>query len=205
MKTRLVLAVWLILSAAVVLSAQTGESGKNELTLWGGFSPDSTTAITALGRTPDARFGIVGLRYSRRFNNSDSYNLKYTADIIPAAILNYPDREITPTLRSVRPTRYGFGIAPLGVQMNFRPRKKVQPFIGLSGGLLYFNQRVYNDVGARFNFTADIGGGLEIRLKEKRAVTVGYKYYHISNGGRGTENPGFDNNLIYIGYTFFSK
>ena len=42
-------------------------------------------------------------------------------------------------------------------------------------------------------------------LKEKRAVTVGYKYYHISNGDRGLQNPGFDNNVFYIGYTFFSK
>ena len=89
--------------------------------------------------------------------------------------------------------------------MNFRPRKKLQPFVEGSGGLLYFNKRTPNFIGTRFTFTADVGGGVEFNLNDKRAVTLGYKYYHISNGGRGIENPGFDNNLFYIGYTFFSK
>jgi len=192
-----------------MICAQTEEAGKNELAVWGGFSPDSSIAIPALGRTPDARFGILGLRYARRFNNNDTVNLKYTADIIPAAILNYPDIEILPTsppsVQSVRPTRYAFGAAPLGLQINFGPRKKLQPFAGISGGFLYFAQRVPNIVGTRFNFTADIGAGLEIRLKKKRAITISYKYYHISNANRGIENAGIDNNLFYVGYTFFSN
>jgi len=210
MNAKFILVALLIMTGSVSLLGQTENSGKNELTVWGGFSPDSSTAITALGRTPDARLGIVGFRYSRRFNNNNTFNLKYTADVIPAAILNYPDGEILPTgplsFRRVRPTRYAFGAAPLGLQMNFRPSKKIQPFIGGSGGLLYFNNRVPNYVGTRFNFTADIGGGVEFRLgEEKRAITVGYKYYHISNAGRGIENAGIDNNLFYIGYTFFSN
>ncbi|NOT46176.1 MAG: outer membrane beta-barrel protein, partial [Acidobacteria bacterium] len=148
-------------------------------------------------------------RYSRRFNNSDNFNLKYTADVVPAAFLNYPDVEVVPgpppAARLIRPTRYAFGTAPLGLQINFRPRKKLQPFIGASGGMLYFNQRTPNFVGTRFAFTADVGAGLELRLKDKKSFTVGYKYYHISNGDRGIENPGYDNNLFYIGYTFHSR
>lgn len=189
--------------------AQAEETGKNEFTVWGGFSPDSNTFITAFGRTEDARFGLVAFRYSRRFNNSDAINLKYTADLVPAAFLNYPDAEIIdstpPSFRLVRPTRYAFGAAPLGLQMNFRPRKKMQPFVGASGGMLYFNQRTPNFFGTRFAFTADVGGGIEFKLRDKRALTVGYKYYHISNADRGLANPGFDNNLFYLGYTFFSK
>ena len=206
MKVHNVLVILLIMLAAINVCPQTQDTGKNELSVWGGFSPDSNTSL--IGRTPDARFGIVALRYARRFNNSDSINLKYTADIIPAAFLNYPDIEIVrnpPSFAIVRPTRYAFGAAPLGLQINFRPRKKVQPFISATGGFLYFRQRTPNFAGTRFNFTADLGGGLEIRLKEKRALTIGYKYYHISNAERGVINPGFDNNLIYLGYTFFGK
>ncbi len=191
------------------ICAQNEETGKNEFAVWGGFSPDSNTFIKAFGRTPDARFGIVAFRYSRRFNNSDAINLKYTADVVPAAFLNYPDVEVLntvpPSARSFRPTRYAFGVAPLGLQINFRPRKRMQPFLAGSGGLLYFNKVMPNFVGTRFTFTADVGGGIEFKLREKRSVTVGYKYYHISNGGRGIQNPGFDNNLFYVGYTFFSK
>ena len=192
-----------------VVCAQNEETGKNEFSVWGGFSPDSNTFIKAFGRTPDVRFGIVAFRYSRRFNNSDAINLKYTADVVPAAFLNYQDVEVLstvpPTAQLVRPTRYAFGVAPLGLQVNFRPRKNVQPFVGASGGFLLFNQQTPNFTGTHFTFTADVGAGIEFKLKEKRAVTVGYKYYHISNGNRGIENPGFDNNLFYIGYTFFSK
>lgn len=199
----------LLVAGVLAAVAQDAELGKNEFTVWGGYSPDSNTFITAIGRTRDARFGMVAFRYSRRFNNNDAINLKYTADLVPAAFLNYPDVEIVPgtppSARAVRPTRYAFGAAPLGLQINFRPRKKVQPFLGASGGLLYFNKRTPNFVGAKFAYTADVGAGLEFRLKNKRAVTIGYKYFHISNGDRGIENPGFDNNLFYVGYTFFSK
>ncbi len=208
MKTFILAAFCLVVFVSAIC-AQTEETGKNEFSVWGGFSPDSNTFIKAFGRTPDARFGIVAFRYSRRFNTGDAVNIKYTADVIPAAFLNYPDVEVLstvpPSARLVRPTRYGFGLAPLGLQANFRPRKPVQPFLAISGGFLYFNQRTPNFVGSRFAYTADIGGGIEFKLKEKRSVTLGYKYYHISNGDRGIENPGFDNNLFYIGYTFFSR
>lgn len=208
MKKFIYSAAWLFV-CAVALCAQTDEMEKNEYSVWGGYSPDSNTFIRTFGRTGNARFGIAAVRYARRFTNGNAVNLKYTADLIPAAILHYPDVEILPTdppsARLVRPTRYAFGIAPLGVQANFRPRKKIQPFVAASGGLLYFNQRILNNTGSRFAFTADVGGGVEFRIKEKRAVTLGYKYYHISNGDRGIENPGFDNNLFYIGYTFYSN
>ncbi len=186
---------------AVSISAQA-VTNKNEFSIWGGFSPDSTTAIKAFGRTPDTRFGLAALRYARRFNNGHTVNLKYTADLIPVAVINFPDQSTLPT---VRKTAYAIGITPFGIQANFRPAKKYQPFADLSGGFMYFNKQVPNDLGTKFHFTAALGGGVEVRLNEKRAVTVGYKYYHISNGQRGEINPGFDNNLFYVGYTFFSK
>lgn len=203
----------LILLVASFAFAQDEELGKNEYSVWGGFSPDSNTFIQGTGRTPDARFGIVAFRYARRFNFSDAVNVKYTADVVPAAFLNYPDINIIgpscptclPVISPARPTRYAFGVAPLGGQLNFRPRKKYQPFLGVSGGLLYMNKRTPNYFGTRFQYTADVGGGVEIRLKDKKALTLGYKYYHISNGDRGLTNPGFDNNLFYVGYTFFSN
>lgn len=208
MKRHLMIALLLTLFSLSGAAQDEEALGKNEFTVWGGFSPDSTVLI---GKTPDARFGIAAFRYSRRFNNNDAVNLKYTADFVPFAALNYPDFEVLRTdagtfrVNRVRPTRTAFGIAPLGIQANFRPRKKLQPFVESSGGFLYFNKRTPNFTGKRFNFTADVGGGLEIRMKDKRSLTVGYKYYHISNAYRGIDNPGYDNNLFYIGYTFFSK
>jgi hypothetical protein len=190
-----------LLFACSIVPAQA-TSGRNEISVWGGYSPDSTTAIKAFGRTPDTRFGLVALRYVRRFNNGSAVNLKYTADLIPVAVMNFPDLA---TLAVTRKTAYAIGVTPFGIQANFRPAKKYQPFVDLSGGFMYFNKQVPNALGTKFHFTAALGGGVEIRTKKNRAVTLGYKYYHVSNGQRGEINPGFDNNLFYIGYTFFSK
>ena len=202
------IAVFCVSIFAVAVCAQSGETGKNEFSVWGGFSPDSNTFIRATGRTPDTRFGIVALRYSRRFNNSDSINLKYTADLVPAAFLNYPDVRgpCHAAVRAAYPTdSICVRCRSTRLANEFPAAQKLQPFIEASGGLLYFNKRTPNFIGTRFAFTADIGGGLEFKLNNKRTLTLGYKYYHISNGGRGIENPGFDNNLLYVGYTFFNK
>ncbi len=205
---KIILSVLTALILALSVAAQADESGKNELSVWGGFSPDSSTIITGTGRTKNARFGLLAVRYARRFNNNNKVNLKYTLDLVPLAILSNPDFRFIQTgansfrVDETRRTSYAYGIIPVGLQINFRPRKKVQPFIDGSGGFVYFNNRIPTDVGTHFTFTADVGAGAEFRLKNDRAVTVGYKYFHLSNGNRGEQNPGIDNNLIYVGYTF---
>jgi opacity protein-like surface antigen len=204
--TTLVFTISLTLS--ILAQTDADEAGKNELSVWGGASPDSNSLI---GKTQDARFGIVAVRYARRFNNNDTVNVRYTADFIPAARISFPffqAVQISPNafrIDIVRRKVYAYGATPLGVQFNFRPRKKVQPFVGASGGFLYFKEAIPDFTGTRFNFTAEVGGGIDFRMRKNRAVTVGYKYYHVSNANRGVYNPGFDNNLFYVGYRFLSK
>jgi hypothetical protein len=194
-----------LMLAAVLVPAQSEEPGKNELTVWGGFAPVVRTFDTG-GRTWDASFGIGGLRYSRRWNNSDWVNLKYTVDAVPVAVLTYPDKIVTPTgVFPVRETRYAFGVAPIGLQGNFRPRKKLQPFLSMSLGFLLFNEQTPNVTGKKLNFSTEGGVGVEYRLKNKKAVTFGYKFYHISPASQGVENPGYDAQILYVGYTFFSR
>jgi len=196
------LASAILLSFVAFAFGQESKIPKNEISLWAGSSPDSTTAISAFGRMRDARFGIVSFRYSRRFNNGDIVNLKYIADVTPLAVIDFKV-PFSPT--ETRTTAVGFGGAPLGIQANFRPYSKVQPFVGLSGGMLYFNKQVPGPLGTHFAFTANIDGGIEIKLRDHKAITLGYKYFHVSNGNRGIINPGIDNNTFYVGYTFFGK
>lgn len=40
-------------------------------------------------------------------------------------------------------------------------------------------------------------------LRDKKAVSFGYKYQHLSNGYRADDNPGFDSNIFYVGFSFF--
>ena len=203
MKKILVSAVWLML-LAFSISAQDEEPGKNELMVWGGYAPAVRTFAIG-GRTWDAQLGIGALRYSHRFNNSDWVNLKYTLDA-SVLVMNYPDKIVSGTMITpTRETRVGIGLAPIGLQGNFRPRKKLQPFIGLALGFMPFTERTPNVTGKKLNFSTAGGGGIEYRLANKRAITFGYNFYHISNASRGIENPGYDAQLFFVGYTFLSK
>ncbi len=210
MKVLTALAFLLAISAVSLRAQDADEPGKSELMVWGGYAPAVRTFDVG-GRTWDAQYGMAALRYSRRFNNSDWLNIKYTVDAIPVAVLNYPDTVLTQTgpntfrADRVRETRYAFGASPFGLQFNFRPRKKLQPFIGLSLAALVFNKTTPNDLGKKLNFGSEGGVGIEYRLANKKAVTFGYKFYHISNASRGEVNPGYDAQLLYLGYTFWGK
>ncbi|MFL6375386.1 MAG: acyloxyacyl hydrolase [Pyrinomonadaceae bacterium] len=202
---KLALVVTLIVSFSSVLLAQSNSDEKNEVSVWGGYSPTSTTSIGAVGRVPNAHFGMFAVRYARRLHDGDNVKIRWTIDGIPAAFLSYPDFEISgtpPVARSVRENRYAWGFTPAGVQFNFRNKKKYQPFADISAGMLFFHHIVPNFGGTKLNFTPAIGAGLEIENSNGTSFTVGYKFLHVSNANRGTSNPGIQNNLIYVGYKF---
>ena len=56
---------------------------------------------------------------------------------------------------------------------------------------------------ARFNFTFDFGGGIQVIHSSRRAFMVGYKFQHISNGGASQINTGIDVHVIYAGFSIF--
>jgi hypothetical protein len=177
------------------------EKSVNEFSVWGGGSLSSPTLI---GKTEETRLAILGLRYARVLARGDNLALKYTIDAVPVAFLSFPDSGPASTpAGGRRKTITGAGLSPVGFQLNFRRRERVQPFAQASGGFLYFGERVPDERGAQFNFTADFGGGVQWKTGARRAWTVGYRYQHISNGYRADVNPGFDANLIYVGFSIF--
>lgn len=186
---------------------------KTQIGFWGGTY---TVHKDLLGASARSRFGLVAVRYSRVILDKRPTRLKYTIDLVPLAILNFKREryvQATPTTVVVerdRKTAFGVGVAPFGLQLNFRNRKKVQPYLGGHLGLLIFNRPVPDNrggiapsrSGAKLNFTGDIGVGVEIGLKNKKSVLFGYKYYHISNAYRGEVNIGYNTNMLYGGFNF---
>ena len=177
------------------------ERAANEYGVWGGGSFSSPTVI---GTTERTRLGLVAFRYARVLARGENLALKYTLDAVPVAALSFPSFETTAGVtREVRKTIMGAGLSPVGFQVNFRRRERVQPFAQVSGGFLYFGERVPDVRGAQFNFTGDFGGGVQWKTGARRAWTVGYRYHHVSNGYRADVNPGFDSNLLYVGFSIF--
>jgi len=217
--TLLVGSVLFLLVSVSSISAQTADSSSksqsnsegiqkrwNEWGIWGGMSFNSTTLI---GKTPDARFGNIGLRYGRVLKTSKTVAFEWTIDLVPVAALSNPRPEVTSsgpgfTVTSlVRQSVYGFGAAPIGWKFNFRRNRRVQPFGQATGGFLYFSRQAPVDDSSRFNFTFDFSGGVQIVNSNRRSFTIGYKYQHISNGFTGTFNPGVDVQMIFAGFSIF--
>lgn len=150
----------------------------NEFGIWGGISFDSPTLI---GKTPDARFGNIGLRYGRVLAASKTVAFEWTIDAVPLSILANNRFTLVPSgpgfiVVQTRKSVYGWGASPIGLKFNFRRNRRVQPFGQATGGFLYFNEQVPVSGAARFNFTFDFSGGIQIVNSNRRAFTVGYKY-----------------------------
>lgn len=181
------------------------QKGDNEFGLWGSISFHSTTLI---GKTPDARFGNIGLRYGRVLAASETVAFSWTIDAIPVAVLSNPRFTAVPSgsgfvVTQSRKSVYAWGAAPIGLKFNFRRNRRVQPYGHATGGFLYFNEEVPLSGAARFNFTYDFSGGVQIVNSDRKAFTIGYKYQHISNGYRATFNPGADVQMIFVGFSVF--
>ena len=182
------------------------EKGWNEFGVWGGVSFHAPTLI---GKTPEARFAHLGLRYGRVLAASKNVAFEYTVDVIPVAVLSLKRFTAVPvspgvfTIQESRESVYGAGAAPIGLKLNFRRQKRVQPFVAATGGFLYFTEQVPVAGASQFNFTYDFSGGIQIVNSNRRSFTVGYKYHHISNGYTATFNPGVDLQMIYAGFSIF--
>ncbi len=96
----------------------------------------------------------------------------------------------------------GEGMSPVGFQWNFVPRHPLQPFFIGHGGYMYSTKPIpITDSGA-FNFTFDLGAGLEFFQSHKRSIRAEFRYHHISNHNTADENPGVDNLLYQVTYAF---
>src|SRR5438105_4862132 len=177
----------------------------NEFGIWGGISFDSPTLI---GKTPNSRFGNIGLRYGRVLAASKTVAFEWTIDAVPLSILSNNRFTAVPSgsgfvVTQTRQSVYGFGAAPIGWKFNFRRNRRVQPFGQATGGFLYFSRQAPVDGSSRFNFTFDFSGGVQIVNSNRRSFTIGYKYQHISNGFTGTFNPGVDVQMVFAGFSIF--
>jgi opacity protein-like surface antigen len=96
----------------------------------------------------------------------------------------------------------GEAISPAGMQWNFRPRHPLQPFFTGHGGYMYSTQPIPIRYAGSFNFTFDLGAGIEVYQSKNRSIRAEYRYHHISNHNTADENPGIDNGLFQITYSF---
>ncbi len=122
----------------------------------------------------------------------------------PAFISPKETPHIAPTMRR---TSWGFGVQPVNFRFIFFPKRRIKPFAQIGAGILLTNKAIPVPVSKPLNFTGEFGGGVQYFTSRRKAITLGYKYFHISNGNIGgrINNPGYNANVFYVGFSFFYK
>jgi hypothetical protein len=190
-------------STAVERQQESGtclHRGTNEFGGWAGFSPFS---FVIKGTSLDRKLFLLNLQYARTLFATTPLTLKYTAEIVPAAV------EIQPTqvyeiggkpLVNPSGSIYAAGASPIGFQGNFG-RKSIQPFANGSVGFLYFTRQVPILGSSQFNYTISIGFGAQFFRRSGRSFSLGWKYFHLSNDYQSPLNPGIDSGVFYAGFS----
>ena len=182
--------------------------GDNELGFWAGFSPKATTIFAGLheDEAADRKFFLAAFRYGRTLVANDHVALQYTLDAIPVAIASgvIVSRSTVGGVTTFhRETAYGAGITPAALQLDFANGSKVHPFIHVNGGFLIFNKPMPIEDSGHFAFVGEAGGGIRWFTSERRAVTIGLRFHHISNGNTSGANRGLNQFVIYAGFSIF--
>ena len=206
MKLFSVIAVLVLLCAPA--AAQTLERGDNEFGFWGGFSPKATTMFEGLSEAEaeDRKLFLAAFRYGRTLAANKTLAFQWTVDAVPVAVATgtiVSRSFVGGTETFQRATAYGAGITPIGFQLDFANGSKVHPFAHINGGFLYFNKSMPIEDSGQFQFVGEAGGGVRIFTSDRRAVSIGVRFHHISNGDRHGANRGLNNFVIYAGFSVF--
>jgi hypothetical protein len=201
-----VLAILILLAAApawaAFCSAGSPKSGpptesRHDFQFFAGYSPVSATLI---GTTTDRRLFLAGFGYSYQCWVWTGVSISYSGEVMPAAVLFDPQQYLPQSVAAHGV--YGFAVTPLGFTVDFGRRHRIYPFLQTNEGIIASTEPIPVDVtGATgLNFLIDLGGGVRIRTGQRREISFGYKFLHISNGFTSAVNPGVDNNVFYAGF-----
>jgi opacity protein-like surface antigen len=96
---------------------------------------------------------------------------------------------------------YVSGFSPLGYKLSMLPHRRVQPFVTGLGGFAVSPRDIPVFNSSTFNFTFELGAGVEIYRTHTRSCQLEYRYHHLSNTG-GSANPGVDSGVVKVSYSF---
>lgn len=190
--------------------------GEKEIGVELGFSPLQPTFLSGRKEYDSSgrKFGMLSLRWGRNIGTAKGVSFEYRIEIIPVALAfknevknsAFADSQTTPNISpTIRRTTYGFGFMPAGFRFFFLPKKRLKPFVSADAGFMFFKKPVPIPESTSYDFIGSFGGGVQYQIKRDKAISVGYRYFHISNMNIGEINPGYNANIFYIGYSFFYK
>lgn len=183
------------MSSLFSISARAQERPReNELELW--FAGQFANGYAFDSDTTNARMYQLEGRYSRLVYTRGPIAVRWVSEIVPLTLVGEWHAS-----EGRRAYARGGGGSPVGAQVNFAHYRRFEPFVTAGGGFLYFDRPLFAET--QFNFTAQVGGGVQWFTRRHSAFDVGYKYHHISNANLGDKNPGMDSHTLFVGVSFF--
>lgn len=129
----------------------------------------------------------------------------FTDPVGPAFLRGNVFGMIEPILAvTIRPfTGYMAGFTPVGRYI-VETGSALRPFLSFGAGFLRTNlgTRV-RELGTRHNFTLQGGPGLLWFVGRQTAITIEYRFHHISNAGTATPNRGLNASFVLVGVSTF--
>jgi hypothetical protein len=93
---------------------------------------------------------------------------------------------------------WGVGLTPVFVRWNFSGPGVVRLFADASIGMMFVDWSTPGPGRIVGNFNEQAGFGTRVGARSA-GFLVGYRFQHISNGGRAHPSPGVDTHLLYAG------
>ncbi len=95
---------------------------------------------------------------------------------------------------------YAFGVTP-GLRYNFETGTRWIPFFDAGAGVTATDIG-HPDLGGTFQFNLQTGPGLHFFIDNNTAITVQYRFLHISSAGLERPNNGVNTSACYVGMSW---
>lgn len=164
--------------------------------------------------TAGRKLGLAVFRWGKIIGTKKGITWEYLFEAIPF-VISLKNEVKNPVFISTiatpsesptkRETSFGFGITPAAFRLYFLRKSRLKPFLHFGAGMIFTNKPMPLPETTWYNFTGYWGGGIMYRTSQNRAITFSYKYFHISNFNVTDPNPGYNANVIALGYSFFYK
>ena len=92
--------------------------------------------------------------------------------------------------------------SPLGYRLKLLPHSRVQPFVTGLGGFAVAARDIPVFNSSAFNFTFEMGAGVQVFQSHTRSCAFEYRYHHLANTGNSAQNPGIDSGVFKATYSF---
>jgi len=97
---------------------------------------------------------------------------------------------------------WGVGLTPVFVRWRFSGTGAVRPFADASAGFMFVDWKTPGPGRIPGNFNEQVGFGVRLGHARRSGFLLGYRFQHISNGGRAHPSPAVDTHLLYAGVSF---